>query len=166
MKVIRNFLSKDKFKYLKNIVEDPRFPYYYQKNLLPVKSKKWDKYDFFFCHMLFRDGLQVSGNKLVESVLYPITEKLGAKKIHRAKVNLYTNQHKHSESGYHVDTDYNYIKVALFSVGTNNGWTEFESGKKFLSKENSIVLFDSNKKHKAVTQTDTKIRINININYE
>ena len=78
---------------------------------------------------------------------------------------LYTNQHKHVESAYHVDTDDD-VKIAIFSVGTNNGWTEFESGKKFLSKENSIVLFNSNKKHKAVTQTDTIIRINININYE
>ena len=168
MKAIKKFLSKDKFNNIKKILEDPRFPYYYQSSFLPSKpDEKWKNCDFFFCHTLFKkkEG-QSSEDKIVEAVLYPITEKLNCKKIIRAKVNLYTNQHEHVESNFHVDTADSNIKIAIFSVGTNNGWTEFESGKKFLSKENSIVLFDSNKKHKAVTQTDTKIRINININYE
>ena len=164
MKAIKKFLSKDKFNNIKKILEDPRFPYYYQSSFLSVIKN--NNCDYFFSHTLFRDNKQTSEDKIVEAVLYPITEKLNCKKIIRAKVNLYTNQHKHIESDYHVDTDDSNIKIAIFSVGTNNGWTEFESGKKFLSKENSIVLFNSNKKHKAVTQTDTKIRINININYE
>jgi len=166
MKVIKNFLSKDIFNNIKTILEDPRFSYYYQSSVLPFKPKaKWKNYDFFFCHTLFREEKQTSEDTFVENILYPITKKLNVKKIIRAKVNLYTNQHKHVESAYHVDTDDD-VKIALFSVGTNNGWVEFETGEKFLSEENSIVLFNSNKKHKAVTQTDTKIRINININYE
>jgi len=166
MKVIKNFLPKDVFNKVKQILEDPRFPYYYQSSVLPFEpKKKWKNYDYFFCHTLFRDGEQTSEDPFIKNILHPITNKLKVKKIIRAKVNLYTNQHKHFESAYHVDTDDN-VKIALFSVNTNNGWTEFEKGKKFLSEENSIVLFNSKYRHRAVTQTDSKIRINININYE
>ena len=163
MKVINNFLSKNIFNKLKNLLEDSRFPYYYQSSFLPVVKN--NNCDYFFCHTLFRDNKQTSEDVLVQNILYPITNKLKVKTIIRAKVNLYTNQHKHIESDYHVDTEDN-VNIAIFSVGNNNGWTEFETGEKFLSKENSIVLFNSKIKHKAVTQTDTKIRINININYE
>ena len=163
MKVINNFLSKNIFNNIKNYLEDSRFPYYYQSSFLPLIKN--NNCDYFFSHTLFRDNKQTSEDALVQNILYPITHKLKVKKIIRAKVNLYTNQHKHIESDYHVDTEAN-VNIALFSVGNNNGWTEFESGKKFLSKENSIVLFNSNERHKAFTQTDTKIRINININYE
>tara|TARA_R110000803_G_C11954725_1_gene318077 strand:- start:18 stop:512 length:495 start_codon:yes stop_codon:yes gene_type:complete len=164
MKVINNFLSQNVFDNIKNLLEDSRFPYYYQSSFLPSISKN-NNCDFFFCHTFFRDSKQTSEDVFVKNILYPITNKLKVKKIIRAKVNLYTNQHKHIESDYHVDTDDN-VNIALFSVGNNNGWTEFKTGKKFLSKENSIALFNSKLKHKVVTQTNTKRRINININYE
>ena len=92
MKVIKKFLSKDKFNNIKKILEDPRFPYYYQSSFLPSKpDEKWKNCDFFFCHTLFKKEGQSSEDKIVEAVLYPITEKLNCKKIIRAKVNLYTN---------------------------------------------------------------------------
>jgi hypothetical protein len=64
----------------------------------------------------------------------------------------------------HTDSP-DYHKVALFSINTNNGYTLFENGDKFESKENTLLLFDGHLKHCSVAQIDSNLRINININY-
>ena len=46
-----------------------------------------------------------------------------------------------------------------------NGYTLFENGDKFESKENTLLLFDGHLKHCSVAQIDSNLRINININY-
>ena len=56
--------------------------------------------------------------------------------------------------------------VALFSLNTNNGYTEFENGKKIKSEENSLVIFPGHLKHRSVNQTDENKRINLNINFK
>jgi|TARA_B110000977_G_scaffold178395_1_gene235920 hypothetical protein len=166
MKIFQNFLSKNKLNIIRSILEDDRFPYYYQDDIAFKNSKnKSNNCDFFFAHALFKEEIPTSGDKIIESVLYPITDKLNCKKIIRAKVNLYTNQHKHVKSEFHVDTDDSNVKVAIFSLGTNNGYTEFKTGEKVLSKDNCLLSFSAKDRHRAVTQTDTKRRINININY-
>ena len=59
-------------------------------------------------------------------------------------------------------------KTAIFYVNSNNGYTEFQIGRKrkvVKSKSNHIVMFDSAIKHRAVSQTNSDRRIVINLNY-
>ena len=62
--------------------------------------------------------------------------------------------------------DYAYPhQVALFSLNTCNGYTYFEDTKeKVPSIANQLVIFDGNRNHCSVAQTDENLRINININ--
>ena len=76
--------------------------------------------------------------------------------------NAIRNHIKHE---FHIDDKIKH-KVALFTVNTNNGYTEFENGEKIPSIENTLALFDGNVKHRSVVQTDENLRINININYD
>ena len=69
--------------------------------------------------------------------------------------------------GYHQDIDDSKdYKTLLLYFETNNGYTEFETGEKIPSVENSALIFDANKMHQTVTQTDMMFRRNININYK
>ena len=52
---------------------------------------------------------------------------------------------------------YNYILRA-------KARTEFENGKIVESKENTLLLFNGNIKHRSVSQTDENLRVTININ--
>ena len=61
--------------------------------------------------------------------------------------------------------DFKDCKTSIFYLNSNNGYTQFERGDKIISKENRVVVFDSNLKHCAVDCTDTKYRIVINFNY-
>ena len=169
MKIIKNFLPKKQFKLIKSILENSKFPYHYQNNYLQEEpeDKQYKGSDYFFCNILF-DQTTVSftsDNENIKNILDPIMIQLNAELLVRARINLYTNQHKHIHSNFHMDQNDEKIKVALYCINTCNGWTEFKTGEKAPSIENSIILFKANEWHKGVTQTDTKRRINININY-
>lgn len=168
MKIIENFLPKKKFQNIKSILESNNFPYYYQNSYLNEEpEKRFKDSDFFFCHIIYDQtkNLFTSGDDTIKNILDPIMIKLGAEQLIRAKINLYPNQHKHIHSNFHMDQNDEQVKVALYCINTCNGWTEFKTGEKVPSVENSIILFKANEWHKGVTQTDTKRRINININY-
>jgi len=167
MEIIQNFLPKDQFNKIKDILTDIRFPYYYQNSMLDDRVEKYKDSDFYFCHILYDEinKKQNSENVIIKQVLMPILEKLKATKILRAKINLYTKTGKQVHSAYHIDQNDENVKVAIYSLNTNNGYTKMKTGEIGKSIENSLIMFNANEYHKAVTQTDTKTRINININY-
>jgi hypothetical protein len=167
MKIIKNFLSKKQFKNIQSILMSSGFPYYYQNNYLDEKHNGNALEDYFFVHII-KDQIDsdiITDSPTLENILDPIMLKLKANNLVRAKINLYPNQHKHISSNFHMDQNNEQVKVALYCINTCNGWTEFKTGEKVPSIENSIILFKANEWHKGVTQTDTKRRINININY-
>ena len=174
MKIIEDFLSQSQFNHIKDTLLSDTFPYYYQPHVLEGYDdlggifkipKKDENADYFFSHNLYTSKDKQSDRKLLDTILLPIILKLDVKQLVRAKVNLYTNQHRHIHTQYHIDSHNEDVKAAIYYVNTNNGYTKFETGEKASSLENSIVLFDAHKRHKAVSQTDTKTRVNININY-
>ena len=167
MKIIKNFLPKDEFNKIKEILTDDRFPYYYQNSMLDgsYRIEKYKDSDYYFCHTLYNDGIRKTDEVIVKEVLMPILNKLKATKLIRAKINLYTKTGKQVHSGYHVDKNDENTKVAIYCLNTNNGYTKMKTGEIGKSIENSLIMFKANEYHKAVTQTDTKTRINININY-
>ena len=51
MKIIKNFLPKKQFEFIKETLVDPRFPYYYQESFLEKSLEEYKDSDFFFCHI-------------------------------------------------------------------------------------------------------------------
>lgn len=158
IKKIKDALKKEDHKKILYIVsEDPNFPLYYRKGVADEKDN-----DFFFYHVLYNENKLNS--HFFEPLIFPLMGVLNFSKIIRAKVNCYTNQGKHVENKLHTDNNKSHM-VALYNINDNNGYTEFETGEKVVSKANELIIFDGSIKHKSVTQTDTNIRLNININY-
>ena len=159
MKIIENFLHKDLFYKLKSIVFSNSFPYYYN----PYVGSPLDKSDFLFSHMLYDDKEQKSN--YFDDLLMPIIGSLKFNYLIRAKINCYTIKKEFIYTEMHKDNEFDH-QVALFSFNTCNGFTYFEkTQEKILSVENQLILFDGNKKHCSVSQTDTNLRINLNINF-
>ena len=81
----------------------------------------------------------------------------------RIKANLNPPTEKIVESAYHKDQNFK-CKTAIYYVNNNNGYTLIGK-EKILSKENRIVLFDSDVKHLGTNSTNCNNRMVINFNY-
>ena len=156
--VIENFLEKETLEKIK--LEINKMHWYY----LDFTAEKNDRSNFHFYHMIYEND-QVESQRYFNTILMPILGRLNFNYLHRAKLNLYTKQDKQIKTGYHTDENIEHT-VALISLNTNNGYTEFENKKKIKSTENTLVIFPGNLKHRSVNQTDTNTRINININFK
>tara|TARA_R100000482_G_scaffold99124_1_gene42863 strand:- start:107 stop:595 length:489 start_codon:yes stop_codon:yes gene_type:complete len=154
--IFTNFLEQ---KTLQNIKKEIKEIHWFFNN---VTGNENDKSNFYFSHTLFQNN-KVSSDRYFNTILMPILGKLNFKYLHRAKLNLYTKQNKQIKTSYHTDWNKEHT-VALFSLNTNNGYTEFENGKKIKSEENNLVIFPGYLKHRSINQTDENTRINLNIN--
>ena len=160
MKIIKNFLDKEYFLKINNLLLSSNFPWFYQSKL---SSEKDTSDNFFFCHNLYKDSQQQS--LFFDSILSPILKNLNFNKLLRAKINCYTKNHKKIKTNFHVDSSDSHT-VCLYSINTNNGYTLFKNNKKIHSIENQMLIFDGRLEHCSVAQTDEKIRVNININIQ
>jgi hypothetical protein len=158
MNIYKNFISKKNSdtihkEFLSNI-----FPWYY----IPKQCEDIKNNTPFLSHTFFQDG-QVSSSAmfLIDSII----KKLKIKKLLNVRANLCLRGN--TKCAWHTDkfTDNLKHKTAIYYVNSNNGYTEFEN-KKIKCEKNKIIVFDANKKHRAVGQTDTDTRMVINLNYE
>ena len=94
----------------------------------------------------------------------PILDSLKVNAIVRVKANLNFRTNEIVKHGYHIDNQLN-CKTAIYYINSNDGFTEFECGKKIQSIENRMIIFDSNLKHTGTTCTNQKRRIVVNLNY-
>ena len=158
MKLISNFLSEEQLKHTKESLLNVHFPWYYNKVINDMDHPDW----FMFSHIWF-DNDTITSNSF-EWLISPIIDKINMSKLIRVKGNFYNKTCEHIIHGYHTDYDHDHM-VALLNLNDNNGYTEFETGEKIVSKENELIIFDGKIRHRSVTQTDTNIRLNVNINF-
>ena len=83
IKTIDNFLDKDQFKKIEQILFGSNVPWYYTDSVASPK----DKSGYFFIHHLYFDDAYQS--KFANDVLLPIIYKLSFKKLLRARINCY-----------------------------------------------------------------------------
>ena len=159
MKVIDNFLREKDFRNLANIILKDNFPWFYNE----FKSYEGDN-SFQFTHNFFRNEKMCTDDFLWNLVL-PIINKLKVSQVIRVKANLTTKKTFNIRSEMHIDTGIKNSKTAVFYCNTNNGSTLFQNGKKVISKENRIAIFDGHQKHCGVDCTDETTRVVINFNY-
>ena len=113
-------------------------------------------------HYLFTLEPEKRFSPFFDQVMFPIMGKLEFTSIQRAWVYNYFYYPERTKYVFHTDERYPHT-VYLYNLNTCDGYTEFESGEKFSSKANSMLVFDGSKKHRPVTQTDSPMRTNINI---
>ena len=162
MRIIPNFLEKNKFLQLQKIVFSSDMPFYYN-NKIVGNEKETEQNDFMFTHGFYDDNKQQSD--YFNLVVMPLLGRLNLNFLIRAKLNCYTKKNKLIYSKLHTDFLIPH-SVALFSFNTCNGFTYFEDSKdEVKSIENQMIIYDGNRKHCSVAQTDTNLRINLNINF-
>jgi hypothetical protein len=84
--------------------------------------------------------------------------------LDRIKINFYPNTSELHEHDMHRDYAHTH-KGALLSLNTCDGYTKLEDGIKYPSVANTLLKFDTGKKHCSTTTTNAIGRFNININY-
>ena len=163
-KIIDNFLDKEEFLKIQNLLLSKNFPWYFQHGVNDLDTDK-NINDYQFTHVFYMD-LQPRSDYF--DILYPILRKLKVGSIIKIKANLLTHTKKIIEHGYHVDYYHHEklqdAKTSVYYLNTNNGYTLFEDGK-VDSVENRMVTFNLNTKHSGTTSTDTKRRVVLNFNY-
>ena len=122
------------------------------------------KYNRQLVHMFYpKPNLYNHYFNFFETLLFQLSPKI--KKLIRMKLNCIPRTHEIIRHGFHTDTDEK-CKTSILYMNTNNGFTEFETGKIVESVANRLVTFDSSIKHLGTTCTDSIDRRVLNINWE
>jgi hypothetical protein len=159
MKVIDNFLPKEDFLKIQNLLMSWDFPWYYQSKINDYHTEK--DLDCYFTHVIFHNE---KGHSTFYNFMLPLIEKIKPKALIRIKCNIYPRTDKLKVHEPHQDYLFKH-KGAIFYINTNDGGTILENDEKIDSVENRILFFNSYKKHSSTSTTNAKSRININFNY-
>ena len=160
--VIDNFLEKQDFESIKNLIMGPDFPWYYRDGVVKKENDKKDQ--FQFSHLFYTNNLPTSTHL---NELSPILLKINAISLLRINANLNPRLETLFEHGFHIDYSDPILnqRTAVFYLNTNNGYTLFEDGTKIESVENRFVSFKTSIPHTGSTCTDSNRRVLINFNY-
>ena len=161
-KIYDNFLDKEDFQTIKNLMESETFPWYYIADVSHVGQSERDHRNYFYMIHYFYDGSMPKSNHIHQ--LKPLLDKLKAKSFIRIKGNLYPNFQENEPDEPHIDYDFSH-KAAIFYLNNNNGPTILEDQTEIECKENRLLLFDGSKPHDSKYCTDAPYRLNININF-
>lgn len=154
----KNFLEKEEFIRLKELIMDPDFPWRIRGEMTPGDENYYFNFSFY--------NYQDVNSPYYTDYILPILKKLESKAVIQARANMFLSN-LFNKSGWHTDYDFK-CKTAILYVNSCDGGTDFKiKGKtKFIqAEENQIVVFDSNIEHRAVTSKNCSIRYIINLNY-
>lgn len=156
-KVINNFLSKEDFINIKNLLFSNEIAWFYLNNMV-------EKDNGFFNHCFYNNFKPMSDFYFTHII--SIINKLKVAAIIQIRANLLLKKETQYFSKFHVDAPFK-CKTAVFYINTCNGYTILDEKLKIKIKceENKMLIFDSNVFHCAASQTDVDRRIVINFNY-
>ena len=161
--VIDNFLDKQSFQNLQNAMFGAEFCWVYN-DATDYEDEEGDK--FQFTHNFYKNNTGPSSQHYCK--LSNVLNEIKPKEIYRIKANLLTKTSEIEVNSFHNDIDDLGIlpwTTSIFYMNTNNGYTEFQNGAIVESKENRMVVFPAEMKHRGTSCTDKKIRVVINFNY-
>ena len=162
IRIADNFLPTHLFNELQSLVE----PAGSTERLFFLPARKTEE-----------DGLNMGNIQFVHNMLsmntldllhrFGIAERIDPLSWVKAKFNFTLGDKEAQPAGWHVDVDTPHvpIRTGILYLTTNNGYTEFECGKKAVSVANRYVEFDTNTKHRGVNTTDTGWRALLNMNF-
>ena len=153
----KNFLDQKDFDSFKKVIFSSRFPWYWLEH--QTRNDKG-----FFAHTFYSQYRPDSD--FHTPFIAPIIQKLKCNMLSDIRANCLLKNNKRYFSEFHCDRPYD-CTTAILYMNTNNGYTLLGEKEKIKikSEENKILIFNSQTKHCAVSQTDTEKRIVINFNY-
>jgi len=157
-KIIKNFLDKDKFTKVKNIITDKDFPWYYKSNN-EVEAG-------YFSHSLFHDNeITSTFNKILTEDIY---KKLKPIAVIQARANLLLSSlFYNKKSKWHTDYNHNNF-TAIYYLNTADGGTEVKDNDeiKFIkAEENKLLVMKGYTLHRALLSINVEKRYILNFNY-
>ena len=171
VKTIQDFLPKQSFNRLSQIIFAPTFPWYLTTSVASpyLKSKENSKL-FYMSHLVYEKEKYVKVDPNDQTIIDLLLEKLapeeGNLQLIRMKINFYPNTTELHEHDYHRDFEYSHMG-AILSLNTCDGYTKIrETDTKYHSWANTLLTFDPSKDHCSTTTTNAIGRFNININYQ
>ena len=156
-KIIDNYLKKEDYTNLRQMLESYNFPWYFYSH---TADKTDDIFNYQFIHLFYRDDVP---NSDYFDILKPLIKQINPISLIRVKANLNPISHKLVKFDKHIDQPIK-CKVAIYYINDNNGYTVVGK-EKIKSKSNRIVFFDSNVEHYGTNSTNCKNRTLINFNY-
>jgi hypothetical protein len=153
--IVENYLTDVDFKLLKEMILSADFPWYFNNESIQEKPSH-----FQFTHTFYKDDMKNNYYPLVEKIV----AKLNPHCLLRIKANLNTQTDQIIETGEHVDTHDKRFTSAVFFINNNDGYCRV-GDQKIYSKENTIIIFNSNTIHSGTTCTNNSIRVLINFVY-
>ena len=171
VKTIRDFLPKQNFDRLSQIIFAPTFSWYLTTSVASpyLKSKENSKL-FYMSHLVYEKEKYVKVNPNDQTIIDLLLEKLapeeGNLQLIRMKINFYPNTTELHEHDYHRDYEYSHMG-AILSLNTCDGYTKIrETDTKYHSWANTLLSFNPSEDHCSTTTTNAIGRFNININYQ
>ena len=156
MKVIDNFLDKQTFNNIQNVMLSANFPWRYNNLCVAPPSPQISQ----FTHIFYWKNIAREFYDLVN----PLIVKLKPQSLQRIKANLNVKTDSILETGEHTDMPDDRFTSAVLFVNDNNGYLR-AGDKKIQSKANSLVVLKSNTLHTGTTCTDASRRVVINFVY-
>ena len=165
--VIDNFLHKDVYVTLRNIVINDQMNWNFNPGNVEVNKKS---NDYVFTHLIFYNGIILSDKYeyLLKNIIWKLPNFAA---LNRAKFNLNTKcSNKIMPTGWHKDYEWNldYSYTALLYLSTTDGPTEFYydgKTKKVECIDNRVVIFPTETMHQGYTPCNSSARYALNINY-
>jgi len=167
--IIDNYLPDAVFEDLKNtIVYNENFDLNFQYKVSLYDDDIEDKtlWNYYFTHSIFKNCQPTSKYfpLIYNTFITRLSRDNTLKTLQRIKVNCYPHTDVVKEHQMHCDKTW-FIKAALFTLNTCDGYTKMENGDKIESIENRLILFDASKLHCSTTTSNEKSRYNINFNF-
>jgi hypothetical protein len=163
-KIIDDFLEKEDFnKFKEEIFNKNNVPWYYRDS--QTTDSVDDINDIGYFTLNFFNDMCNDFNDF-NYFLYKIYKKLECKALIQSRANFILKQKEIKKLYFHTDYPFK-CKTAILYMNSNNGATILDENKqiKINSVENRMLVFDSQIRHSALIQSDTKKRITLNINY-
>jgi hypothetical protein len=154
----KNFLPKENFIQLYQLITDNDFPWRIRNRMTP------DDNNFYFTYNFYNNFYHSSEHYF--NHIIPILNQLNCKAPIQIRSNMVINK-LFEKSGWHTDYSYDSTTAILY-LNTCNGGTEFKINNeiKFINaEENKIVIFPSSTEHRGCTSKDSDRRYIINFNY-
>ena len=174
IKFYDDFLPKEEYEKLYNLMTSNSVPWFYTPNItitevvksgLNIDNKAADKNLFYLIHLFYADDRPLSST--YDEFIRPFLYKLKAKTFIRVKANLYPGQNKLTQHDSHTDYGFEH-KAAIYCLNTCDGYTAFKQGEKWEkidSVANRLITFDGSIEHASTDCTNATARMNINFNY-
>ena len=164
MRVVDSFLAEEDFKLAQALIMDYGFPWMWNDSVTKEVGLA-DPDEFQFIH-LFYDPLSgvVTDYPRWIDIVKPYGDIMNPISLMRIKANLNVATTEHITRELHTDFNVK-CTTAIAYMNNNNGYTLFEDGTKVESKENRVVIFDSQIRHAGIPCTDKKRRVVINFNF-